>query len=165
MPRPPSFTVRLRTSLGEGETWARLWDLDAHSRVIWLTEVTREPPGGSALTGIGDRFVARTRLGPWRLDDRMVVRAWDAPRHAVIDKVGTPLGGRITVDVVPSGSGCLVHWHQTYRAVGVPHAFAWLSWPVVRTGYALTLHRLLTADVDPAPERAKNLGVDEGGAG
>lgn len=148
--RPPSFTVCVATSLSPATAWERLWDLSAHSRLIPFTRVGRVGAGGPKLQEMGDRFVARTQVGRWGFDDAMIVREWTPPRRAVIDKVGSPLRGRIEVSLAATAGGTVVRWRQTYGAVGVPQAAARLARPIVRAGYAVVLRRLLRAPYSDA---------------
>jgi len=111
------------------QVWARLWDLDRHTAAIPLTTTLGGP------LGAGADFVARTRLGPLRVDDEMHVREWEPHHRAVVDKVGRPLGGRITATLRPAGPDTRVRWEQRYAVTGVPDALAALAAPVVRAAY------------------------------
>lgn len=148
MPRP-TFQVDLLVPGPPERVWARLWDLDRHTAAIPLTTVTPEP---ATATGTGlrhpsglredARFTARTGLGPVGFDDDMVVRAWDPPRHAVVEKVGRLLGGRIEVDLAPAGPNTRLRWAQTFAATGVPDALAGLAAGGVRAAYRWALVRI-----------------------
>lgn len=169
MPRP-AFALDLLVPGPPEQVWARLWDLDRHTAAIPFTTVTtvtsattaRTPttattstttpdPGGpadSSRAGLaqGVRFTARTALGPFGLDDDMVVRAWDPPQHAVIEKVGAVLGGTIEIDLRPAGSSTRLRWTQTIEArlgrARVPHALAGLAARPVRAAYRRALVRI-----------------------
>lgn len=135
-----SFELRLPVAAGLEATWQRLWDLAAHTRSTPLTRV--RSLDGTTLRR-GSRFVATTRLGPWRLHDRMVVREWDPPHRAVIDKLGPLPTGTIRVEVSGRGGATLVVWRQSYGARGVPDCLAALLRRPVAAGYAHTLRRIL----------------------
>ncbi len=143
MPRP-AFQIELLVAGPPAEVWARLWDLDRHTAAVPLTTVREQPPAGQSGAGLrqGARFTARTALGPVRLDDDMVVRTWDPPRHAVVDKVGRVLSGRIEVHLRPEGSGTRLRWSQTFGAAWVPDALAGLVSRPVGAAYRRTLVRI-----------------------
>ncbi|MFK5634445.1 MULTISPECIES: SRPBCC family protein [unclassified Ornithinimicrobium] len=132
------FELELHVPDPPDVVWARLWDLDRHTASVPLTRV-------AGRVGPGERFVARTSVGPLGFDDVMVVRSWEPPRRAVVDKVGRVLAGRIEVDVVPDGPGTVVRWRQEYGAPLVPDRVAALGAPLVRSGYRRSLARIVGA--------------------
>lgn len=111
------------------QVWLRLWDLDRHTAAIPLTTTSGEQ------LGPGARFTARTGVGPVGFDDDMVVRSWDPPQRAVIDKIGRPLTGNLVATLRPAGADTRIRWEQTYAVTGVPDALAALAAPVVRAAY------------------------------
>ncbi|QFG67545.1 hypothetical protein [Ornithinimicrobium pratense] len=138
MPRP-AFQIELLVAGPPAQVWDRLWDLDRHTAAVPLTTV-----GAGSSPGLrqGARFTARTALGPFRIDDHMLVRSWDPPRHAVLDKVGRVLSGRIEVDLRAEGADTHLCWIQTFGAVGVPDTLAgWAARPV-RAAYRRTLAQI-----------------------
>ncbi|WP_151525844.1 SRPBCC family protein [Serinicoccus kebangsaanensis] len=116
--------------------WERLWDLDRHTAAIPLTRTLGGPLGPDA------EFVARTGVGPLRVDDRMRVRGWDPPHRAVVEKVGRPLTGRIEVLLRAAGADTRVRWEQEYAVTGVPDAVAALAAPVVRSAYLRAVRQI-----------------------
>lgn len=153
MPRP-AFEVDLLVAGPPEQVWARLWDLDRHTAAIPFTTVAAATsadhdaaatPSPSGLRQDA-RFTARTALGPVGFDDDMVVRAWDPPRRAVIDKVGRVLTGRIEVRLRPAGPDTQLHWTQTFGAglgtLRVPGALAGLAARPVRAAYRQALVRI-----------------------
>lgn len=146
MPRP-AFEIDLLVPGLPEQVWARLWDLRRHTAAIPLTTVTTTTSldAGPDLAE-GTSFTARTALGPFGLDDDMVVRAWDPPRHAVIDKVGRILTGTIEVDLRPAGPDSRLRWAQSFGATlgtaRVPDALAGLAAGPVRTAYRRALLRI-----------------------
>ena len=134
--RPPTFSLELTVPGAPGQVWARLWDLDRHTAAVPLTTVDPVP------LAAGASFVARTGLGRAGFDDVMVVRAWDPPRRAVIDKVGRVLTGSIEVTLEPDGDDTRVRWTQSYGAAKVPHRLAALARPAVRAAYRSAVRRI-----------------------
>lgn len=144
-----SFVVSAETEHAPAETWARLWDLDAHTRVIPLTTVTAHPP--ATLLGPGVGFTGRTALGPLGFDDVMRVVEWSPPSEAgsgraVVDKLGRVVGGRIEVTVASRRRGSLVTWRQTVRLPWLParlRSVESLAARVVAPGYRWVIRTLL----------------------
>lgn len=138
MPRA-SFSIDLVVAAAPDEVWERLWDLRRHTAAVPLTTVAGGP------LQLGGRFTGRTALGPLGFDDHMVVRAWEPPWRAVVEKVGRVLRGTVEVTLEPSPSGTRLVWHQTYGASHVPDRLAALARPAVRTAYLLALRRITAA--------------------
>ncbi|WP_298888413.1 SRPBCC family protein [uncultured Serinicoccus sp.] len=118
------------------QVWERLWDLDRHTAAIPLTTTLGGP------LAPGARFVARTRLGPVKIDDEMVVRLWEPHRHAVVEKVGRLLTGRIEVTLRPAGADTRLRWEQRYAVAGVPDALAALAAPAARAAYLRAVRQI-----------------------
>ena len=136
----PEFTIEIESVETPAEVWRRLWDLDRHTSAVPLTVVSQI--GGHELR-LGARFVARTQLGPMGLDDVMVVREWEPPRTARIEKVGRLLTGDIRVHVEANGSGSRVLWQQTFGARGVPEWLAALGRLPVWVGYRASVRKII----------------------
>ncbi|GGK57322.1 SRPBCC family protein [Ornithinimicrobium pekingense] len=132
----PEFTVDLVVAGSPEEVWQRLWDLDRHGATVPLTTMTGGP------LGPGVRFSGRTALGPLGFDDDMVVRDWDPPRRAVVDKVGRVVTGSIVATLEPVVDGTLLRWRQTYGSALVPGRLAGLARPAVRAAYRSALRRI-----------------------
>lgn len=150
----PTFDLTWAVTGSAEEVWDRLWDLRRHAAAIPLTTISQvipegrraAAPGAANGLGPGARFVARTQLGPLGFDDVMLVRVWEPPRRAVIDKVGRVLRGRIEVSLSQTpGPGCpavVIHWRQDYRVRHVPDRLAGLARGLVRTAYSRALQRI-----------------------
>ncbi|MFX0539654.1 hypothetical protein ACQBAT_01610 [Ornithinimicrobium sp. Y1847] len=138
----PTFTLHLTVEGAPAQVWERLWDLDRHTAAIPLTETTST----SGPLGAGATFVARTGLGTLGFDDRMVVRRWEPPRHAVIEKVGRILTGRIEVTLDPAGPDRTeLRWRQRYGVSHLPDRLAGLARPAVAAAYRGALRRITRA--------------------
>lgn len=132
----PCFEIDLLVPGTPEEVWVRLWDLDRHTAAVPLTTVH----GGTL--GPGASFVGRTGVGRVRIDDEMVVRDWEPPHHAVVEKVGRRLRGRIEVHLRPAGAETRLRWEQTFGAAGIPDALARQVAGPVRAGYLAALRRI-----------------------
>ncbi len=132
----PRFSIDLIVPGEPADVWRRLWDLDRHTAAVPLTTATGGP------LGPGVRFRGRTGVGPLGFDDVMVVRGWEEPRHAVVDKVGPVLRGTIEATLEPVRDGTLLRWRQSFGATFLPDRVVALAGPVVRTGYLGALRRI-----------------------
>lgn len=146
---PGEFVVEVKTPLAPAQAWARVWDLDRHTAVIPLTAVATVPPGRALEAGV--EFVGRTGAGPVGFDDPMRLAVWQPPTtgagHAVVDKTGSMIGGRIDVTVTPvADGGTRIVWRQYVELPWLPSSLSRLEHPAARLvapGYRMVLGRLL----------------------
>lgn len=104
-----AFTVLRHTPLPPDLAWASVTDLAEHTHDVPLTDVV-VPEGGLVL---GAEVVARTRLGPLAVADRMLVTAVEPGRRLRLVKVGRLLHGWADITVLPdpeSPGGARVEW-------------------------------------------------------
>lgn len=91
----------------------------------------------------GSRLHHSVGVWPALIDDTTSSVSWDPPRRMVMTARGWPIGeARVTIDVKPSGEGCLVRIQEeavSGPATAVPRAVADV---VLRWRNAETLHRL-----------------------
>lgn len=144
-----TFTVRIDTALPPDQAWRRIWDLDAHSRVIPLTRLSGHGTGGGELLP-GDCFIARTGVGPLGVDDVMHVVEFEPPEaenghqgHAVVHKRGRVVKGRIDATVTPRVGGSVLTWTQDIGLLGVPSLADPAVSRVAKTAYTTVLQALL----------------------
>lgn len=142
-----TFEVHIDSRLPAPEAWRRLLDLRAHSAVIPLTTVSGDVLEASRLVD-GSRFLARTGVGPFAVDDAMVVESIVPPTvnsagSVRIRKRGKVVRGRIELRVAPAAGGCTVAWWQRIGVRGVPGLFDPLVSRVARGAYGKALRRLL----------------------
>lgn len=138
----------VRSALPTDQAFERLLDLRRHDVMVPLTRIRRPP----ARLRYGSTFVARTSLGPFGFDDPMVVVSWTPPParglagHAVIEKQGRVVTGRILVQVCPDphvAGGSVIRWSQR---IGLLLQLDLLLGPaVLRWVYRRTALRLLGA--------------------
>ena len=141
------FVIRAGSSLPASACFERLVDWDAHSSAIPFTRLAHE---GEAR--VGQRFVARTGLGPLGFDDPMTVevlrppagdRPDDLPGLVEVTKHGRVISGRVRWTVTPAAAGSQVEWTQRLVVGWLPR---WLD-PVVgwvgRIAYGSGLARIL----------------------
>lgn len=137
------FVVRRRSSLPPAQAFAAVLDLREHSRLVPLTTI--QAPDELAP---GARFVARTQLGPLRIDDEMEVTVWHPPHDGCggscrIIKQGRWLGGEIDVVVRASGRGSELVWRQEVLISWLPAPLGPVAAGVARIGYRSVIGRLL----------------------
>ncbi|MFE5096984.1 SRPBCC family protein [Streptomyces sp. NPDC056638] len=106
------FRIERFTSLPAAESWRRVTDWERHAEQVPLTTIT-VPTG--LTTRIGTVFVARTGVGPLGFDDPMEVVRWTPPAAGRaglcrLEKRGSLVLGRASIDVYPTDSGSHVVW-------------------------------------------------------
>lgn len=137
--KPPHISIDIHCRKAAEVIWGRLWNLDRHTAAVPFTTVLSE---GESLER-GARFIARTNLGPFTIDDRMVVRRWEPPRRATVEKVGPLLFGTIEAIIVEEAAGCRLMWEQTYAVRGVPRLLERIFEPAVERAYRSTLIQII----------------------
>ncbi|MFJ1550413.1 SRPBCC family protein [Streptomyces sp. NPDC088246] len=106
------FRIERFTPLPAAESWRRVTDWERHAAHVPLTTIT--VPTGLP-TRIGTVFVARTGVGPLGFDDPMEVVRWTPPAAGRaglcrLEKRGSLVLGRASIDVYPTDSGSHVVW-------------------------------------------------------
>lgn len=141
------FVVEVETGAPPAVAWARIWDLDAHTRVIPLTRVALDPPARELGEGAG--FTGRTGMGRLAFDDQMWVLAWSPPTtdeggRALVEKTGRLVGGRIEVRVDPLRTGSRIVWRQRLELPWLPvRPLEALAARLAAPGYRWVLRTLL----------------------
>ncbi|KQX94688.1 MULTISPECIES: SRPBCC family protein [Streptomyces] len=116
------FRIERFTSLPAAESWRRVTDWERHGGTVPFTSVT-VPTGPPTRTGT--LFVARTGLGPLGFDDPMEVVRWTPPAAGraglcELEKRGSVVRGRASIDVRPTGTGSHVIWVEELRVRLLP---------------------------------------------
>ena len=143
-----SATIDRHTRLAPEEAWAALTDFAGHGAVMPFTHVLCEP-GSPNSPRAGWRFIGRTRLGPFLLEDPMRITHWDPPGAERVGefrvrKVGRILAGYSVVRVGPTGTGTTITWLQHLRLrVPLPPPGPWISDAITRWLYGRAIDRLL----------------------
>lgn len=147
-----SIGVRVDTALTPEQAWRAVTEWSAHSRHVPFTRVVVTRDAG----GLGDEFVATTRIGPLVVDDPMVVTGWvpvvdGSTGTCAITKTGRRVlgGARITVTAHPGGAH--VEWNEQITLA--PAALGAISGPGVGAAGRLLFGRAvrgLIADAERA---------------
>lgn len=116
------FLVQHRSRLPVGEAWRRLTDWERHGAHVPLTRILVTTPQP---TGVGTRFVARTRLGPVAVDDVMEVVRWQPPSDGApglcrLQKRGSAVTGWAELEVGAHDTGSWVVWREALHVTGLP---------------------------------------------
>ncbi|MFB7914448.1 SRPBCC family protein [Streptomyces sp. NPDC056061] len=145
------FRIERSTSLPPAECWRRVTDWERHAERVPLTRITVVP---GVATGAGTVFVARTGVGPLGFDDPMEVVRWAPPVAGraglcLLEKRGSPVRGRASIDVRPAESGSRVVWVEELRVRGLP---GWTD-PLIAAAGRRVFGRVLD-DLLGRPERS-----------
>ncbi|MFF2324402.1 MULTISPECIES: SRPBCC family protein [unclassified Streptomyces] len=116
------FRIERFTSLPAAESWRRVTDWERHAAHVPLTTITT-PLGQRG--GLGTVFVARTGVGPLGFDDPMEVVRWTPPAAGraglcLLEKRGSLVRGRASIDVYPTDSGSHVVWVEELTVRRLP---------------------------------------------
>lgn len=145
-----SVTIDRHTRLTPEEAWAALTDFAGHGAAVPFTYVLCEP-GSPNSPRAGWRFIARTRLGPFLLEDPMRITHWEPPMadrggEFHVRKVGRVLAGYSVVHVRPTATGTTITWLQHLRLrVPLPPPGPWISDAITRLLYSRAIDTLLAA--------------------
>lgn len=94
-------TIRVSTVLDA--TPEQVWDSveDIATHVEWMHDAVAIRFTSTSTSGVGTTFDCDTKVGPFRLTDRMEITAWDPPRVMGVRHVGMVTGtGEFTIDRV-----------------------------------------------------------------
>lgn len=109
----------------------------------WVVGASRMRDVDEAWPQPGAQLHHSVGVWPALLDDTTSTVAWDPPRRMVMTARGWPIGeARVTIDVKPSGSGCLVRIQEeavSGPAKAIPRV---ISDVLLQWRNAETLHRL-----------------------
>jgi hypothetical protein len=89
--------------------WAAIEDISTHVR--WMDDAVAIRFTSATHSGVGAGFDCDTKVGPFRLTDRMVVTEWDPPRTLGIRHAGVVTGtGRFVL--AAAGAGTSFAWEE-----------------------------------------------------
>lgn len=114
--------MRRRLTAPIGIVWSALADIRSH--VTWMADAEGITFTSRSTSGVGTTFDCTTKVGPFRLNDRMEVTEWSPRRAMAVRHVGLVTGeGRFTLRRRGRRRTELV-WEETLR-------FPWWipSWP------------------------------------
>jgi carbon monoxide dehydrogenase subunit G len=134
---------RMAVAAPQEAVWAAVVDWERQGRWMLWTSVTVEP----GRRGLGERFTARTALGPLGFDDPMQVTRWDPPHRADVAHHGSVVRGTGSFVVTPAPGGSWLTWVEDLELPGgaLGRAGFTLLEPLVRAGLRLSLRRAARA--------------------
>lgn len=104
-----------------GRVWGALADLPSHTE--WMADAEAIHFLTDRRSGVGTVMTVETRIGPFRLSDRLEVTAWEEGRGIAVDHQGIVRGaGRF--DLSPMANGIRFTWREQL------HFPWWLGGPV-----------------------------------
>ncbi|MFF3129353.1 SRPBCC family protein [Streptomyces sp. NPDC057908] len=147
------FRIERFTSLPAAESWRRVTDWERHAEHVPLTTIT-VPTG--LTTRIGTVLVARTGVGPLGFDDPMEVVRWTPPAAGRaglcrLEKRGSLVLGRASIDVYPTDSGSHVVWVEELTVRLLPRWADPLLAGAGRRVFGRVLDGILDRPVRPHP--------------
>ena len=96
----------IRVSTTIDATPARVWDVVRHveDHVDWMHDAVAIRFTSARRSGVGTTFDCDTRVGPFRLTDRMEITRWRPKRAMGVRHVGMVTGsGQFTLRALPGG--------------------------------------------------------------
>ncbi len=131
------MSIRVATTIDAPPevVWSNLADVGSH--VEWMLDAEAIRFTSPQRQGVGTTFDCDTRLGPFRLTDRMEVTEWDEGRVMGVRHAGLVKGeGRFTLAPVDGGHHTRFTWEERL-------AFPWsLTGPVLAAIWRRNLRRL-----------------------
>ena len=113
--------------------WEAVGDISTHPR--WMEDAVAIRFTSATRTGVGASFECDTKVGPFRLTDRMEIVEWQKGRTITIRHVGLARGtGRFTLE--PIATGTRFTWEER---LSFPF---WLGAPVLRRIWRRSLANL-----------------------
>lgn len=134
--------VAVATTASLARVWAELADIDSH--VEWMRDAEAIEFVTPQRVGVGTAFDCRTKVGPFRLLDRMVVTRWDEGTAIGVRHEGLVTGEGV-FELAAAGAGAQLAWTEQLtfpRRLGGT-VTAWAARPVLRALWKGNLRRLV----------------------
>jgi len=108
----PRIRVRTRIAANPRDVWRAIEDVTSHVR--WMDDAVAIRLTGGPTGGVGTTFECDTKVGPFRLLDRMEVTEWETRRSMGIRHAGLVTGsGRFTLR--RRRGGTVFTWEERLR--------------------------------------------------
>ena len=101
---PRGNRIRVRTTIdaAPGDVWAAVEDIGSHTE--WMADAVAIRFTSSQTSGVGTAFDCDTKVGPFRLTDRMEITRWEPGAAMGVRHVGLVTGqGVFTIEPVRRG--------------------------------------------------------------
>lgn len=107
-----SIVVSVDIGVPLAVVWDAVSDLKGHER--WMGDVESIGFGGSVTSGPGAVMDVATRVGPFRLTDRMTVTVWEPPHRIGVEHQGLVTGtGEFALAAI--GGATRLTWSEDLR--------------------------------------------------
>jgi hypothetical protein len=136
---PPRFTREITVSIDIDETcdsvWRRLEPIEDHP--TWMADAVAIHFDSDQTRGTGTTFRCDTKVGPFRLTDRMEITTWEPGVAMGVDHVGIVTGsGTFTLVPIDLERRCRLIWTE---ALSFPW---WMGGPIGAAIGAAALRRI-----------------------
>jgi hypothetical protein len=141
-PVPQQVTADVIVDAPVEVVWSAATDWARQGGWIVATKISRSD---STEPGLGDRFEARTALGPLGVTDPMVVTVWDPPFRCDVRHLGRAIRGTGVFELFPlPGGRCRFVWTERVEIpLGRAGRLGWIAArPLVAAGLRASLTRL-----------------------
>ena len=136
------ITISIKISLPKEEVWKQIADLESHT--AWMADAETITITSEKNQGVGTTFDCETKVGPFRLTDRMEITDWQENLIMGVAHSGVVTGkGHFTLEST-GNSETLFSWEETLRFpwwMGGPTG-ALFARPVLKAIWKRNLKRL-----------------------
>ena len=106
-----SIEVAINIPVPVSEVWEELSDVSRH--VDWMADAEEIEFIGTRTSGVGTRFLCRTKVGPLRTTDQMTVTEWEPGAAMAVEHVGLFKGsGRFVLQELAGGEATRFVWSE-----------------------------------------------------
>ena len=107
------ITISIKISLPKEEVWKQIADLESHT--AWMADAETITITSEKNQGVGTTFDCETKVGPFRLTDRMEITDWQENLIMGVAHSGVVTGkGHFTLEST-GDSETLFSWEETLR--------------------------------------------------
>jgi hypothetical protein len=135
------ITVTIDVEASNEVVWEELADLAAHTS--WMSDAEAIDFVSPQSRGTGTTMTVATRIGPFRVNDVIIVTGWDEGHSIEVAHIGLVTGSG-TLSVSPIGERTRIEWSEelTFPWWLGGSVTAWLSRPVLARVWRGNLARL-----------------------
>ena len=104
-----TITITKLISAPRSEVWAELEQIERHT--VWMADAVALEFESDQHRGIGTQIAVETKVGPFRMTDRMEFTSWDPPRVMGVRHQGL-VGGVGEFTLEDRGNDTLLTWRE-----------------------------------------------------
>ena len=110
----PNIQVSVEIDATNEQVWAALQQIDRH--VDWMHDAVAIRFTGEQTSGVGTEFLCDTKVGPFKLVDRMTITEWTPNAAMGVTHTGVVTGeGTFTLRAITSGTRTQFAWEERLR--------------------------------------------------